>query len=123
MQNTHHKNSLLNSEQVNLKNHLIDLNIVGEKQITNHVSKRQKILKLFTLISRCSTYFLIYTIILYRFCISPILPQSCIFSPTCSEYALQALGRYNVFKACFLIVKRLLKCHALYRGNYHDPVP
>ena len=69
------------------------------------------------------TYPILGMVHLYRLFISPLLPQTCIFSPSCSEYALQALKKYNTPKAIWLITKRLLKCHALFKGNTDDPVP
>lgn len=46
----------------------------------------------------------------------------CKYIPTCSEYALIALERYNIFKALFLIIKRLLKCNPFSKGGI-DLVP
>jgi putative membrane protein insertion efficiency factor len=57
----------------------------------------------------------------YRAFISPVLPPVCRFYPTCSEYALLALEKYGVFRACYLIVRRILRCHPFNKGGY-DPV-
>ncbi len=57
----------------------------------------------------------------YRRFISPLLPPSCRFVPTCSEYALEAFTRYNVFKAAWMTSVRILKCHPFHPGGY-DPV-
>lgn len=46
---------------------------------------------------------------------------SCRFIPTCSEYAVQALEKYGVFKGTYLAVKRLLRCHPFCKGGY-DPL-
>ena len=46
----------------------------------------------------------------------------CRFTPTCSQYAKQAVSKYGVCKGLFLTIKRLLKCHPLHAGGY-DPVP
>lgn len=46
----------------------------------------------------------------------------CKFTPTCSEYALEVLDKYNTFKSLFLIIKRILKCNPFSKGGY-DPVP
>ncbi|HNV43167.1 MAG: membrane protein insertion efficiency factor YidD [Spirochaetes bacterium] len=59
---------------------------------------------------------------LYKLFISPLLPPSCRFTPTCSSYALQAYKKYNFFKASFLTIKRILRCHPFSKGGY-DPVP
>jgi len=59
---------------------------------------------------------------IYRSWISPILPGSCRFAPTCSTYAHQALERHGAWKGALLTARRLLKCHPFHPGGY-DPVP
>ena len=58
----------------------------------------------------------------YRYFISPLIPPSCRFYPSCSEYAIHALMRFGLFGGLHLSVKRLLKCHPFYQGGV-DPVP
>ncbi len=58
----------------------------------------------------------------YKHWISPGLPSSCRFYPTCSEYAMQAIEKHKLAKGSFLAVKRILRCHPLNPGGY-DPVP
>ena len=58
----------------------------------------------------------------YRKHISPGLPPACRFSPTCSEYALEAVEKYGAIKGGWLALRRILKCHPLHKGGY-DPVP
>jgi putative membrane protein insertion efficiency factor len=58
----------------------------------------------------------------YQRVISPALPRSCRFYPTCSEYAVQAVTRYGALKGGRLAVKRILRCHPFSPGGY-DPVP
>ncbi len=58
----------------------------------------------------------------YQLCISPLFPPSCRFTPTCSEYAMQALRKYGPFKGLWLTVKRLSRCHP-WGGSGYDPVP
>lgn len=53
---------------------------------------------------------------------SRILPPSCRFHPSCSAYAIEALGRYGAIKGSWLAMKRLLRCHP-WGGSGHDPVP
>lgn len=58
----------------------------------------------------------------YRGVISPILGPKCRFTPSCSEYAIEAIKEHGFVKGCWLSGKRLLKCHPLHAGGY-DPVP
>ncbi|MCQ2210963.1 MAG: membrane protein insertion efficiency factor YidD [Paludibacteraceae bacterium] len=58
----------------------------------------------------------------YKACISPMLPPSCRYTPTCSEYAMIALKKYGVIKGSWLTLKRLLRCHP-WGGSGYDPVP
>ena len=59
---------------------------------------------------------------IYRNCISPFTPASCRYTPTCSEYCVQALRKYGLFKGVYLGLKRILRCHP-WGGNGYDPVP
>lgn len=65
---------------------------------------------------------LISVIWFYKKAISPYLPGSCRFSPTCSEYAMEALQKYGAFKGLGLSIWRLLRCNPFCKGGY-DPVP
>jgi putative membrane protein insertion efficiency factor len=57
----------------------------------------------------------------YQKIISPFLPKSCRFYPTCSEYAKQSINKHGIIKGGFKSFKRLLKCHPWHEGGY-DPV-
>ncbi len=57
----------------------------------------------------------------YRYLISPMLGRNCRYVPSCSEYALDALGRYGALKGCWLAIKRLSRCHPWSPGGY-DPL-
>ena len=62
----------------------------------------------------------------YQLAISPLLPSSCRYYPTCSHYAAEALEAHGFFKGSFLAVRRLLRCHPFERlggGSGFDPVP
>ncbi|ATH92878.1 hypothetical protein ACH95_20895 [Bacillus glycinifermentans] len=58
----------------------------------------------------------------YQKWISPILPPSCRFYPTCSNYGLEAIEKHGALKGGWLTVKRILKCHPFHPGGV-DPVP
>ena len=59
----------------------------------------------------------------YRTAISPYRPPCCRFTPTCSQYALQALEKYGAVKGTWLAVKRFSRCHPFHKGDWYDPVP
>ena len=67
-------------------------------------------------------YPLLMLIWLYQKLISPILPPSCRYTPSCSQYAKEALLKYGIFKGSFLAIKRILSCNP-WGGHGHDPVP
>lgn len=58
----------------------------------------------------------------YRACISPMKPPTCRFTPTCSEYAVEAVMRHGILRGSWLVVRRLLRCHP-WGGSGYDPVP
>ncbi len=64
----------------------------------------------------------IFAVHLYRLLISPFTPAACRFTPTCSQYSLEAFRKYGFFKGFYLTVKRLLRCHP-FGGHGHDPLP
>lgn len=58
----------------------------------------------------------------YQYCISPITPPSCRFTPTCSQYAVEALRKYGPLRGSWLTLRRLIRCHP-WGGSGYDPVP
>jgi putative membrane protein insertion efficiency factor len=58
----------------------------------------------------------------YRLGISPLLPPTCRYSPSCSEYALTAVQRFGAARGSWLAVRRLFRCGPWHRGGF-DPVP
>jgi putative membrane protein insertion efficiency factor len=65
---------------------------------------------------------LIAFITLYQKAISPILPASCRYTPSCSQYARDAVDKYGAAKGSWLAARRLLRCHP-WGGHGYDPVP
>ena len=58
----------------------------------------------------------------YQKVLSPGLPNTCRFYPSCSEYSKQAIEEFGAIKGAYLAVKRVLRCHPLNTGGY-DPIP
>ena len=71
---------------------------------------------------RVCAFPLIVLVRFYQLCISPLTPPSCRFTPTCSQYALEALRKYGPLKGLWLTVRRLSRCHP-WGGSGCDPVP
>ncbi len=58
----------------------------------------------------------------YQFVVAPILPPSCRFDPSCSEYMHQAIDKFGAARGTYLGVKRILRCHPWHTGGA-DPIP
>ena len=65
---------------------------------------------------------LLLVIRFYQKAVSPLLPQTCRFYPSCSEYSRESLIRHGVVRGLNLSVGRICKCHPFHPGG-HDPVP
>lgn len=65
---------------------------------------------------------LILMVRFYQKCISPFLGANCRFTPTCSQYMIEALEKYGALKGFLLGIKRILRCHPWHPGGW-DPVP
>ena len=61
-------------------------------------------------------------ILLYQMTISRIMPPSCRFTPSCSQYGYEAIGKYGALKGGWMAIKRVSRCHPWNPGGY-DPVP
>lgn len=68
------------------------------------------------------SWLLVLPIRFYQIAISPLLGPSCRFTPTCSEYARQAILKHGPLKGLYLAVRRLMRCHP-WGGSGYDPVP
>ena len=73
-------------------------------------------------ISKALIGFIVYIIKFYKIFISPILPPSCKYYPTCSVYSIQAIKRFGLIRGGYLSAKRILSCNPFSNGGL-DPVP
>jgi putative membrane protein insertion efficiency factor len=67
-------------------------------------------------------WLLIFLVRGYQVVISPLLPATCRFYPSCSAYAVEALERHGAWRGAKLTIRRLARCHPFHPGGY-DPVP
>jgi len=74
------------------------------------------------LINKLFSKLLIGIILVYKKAISPYLPPSCRYTPTCSVYGIEAIRKYGPFKGSWLTIKRISRCHP-FGGSGFDPVP
>lgn len=72
--------------------------------------------------SKLFTQLLLSLIRFYQCSISPLFPSSCRYTPTCSQYAIEALKKYGPLKGSYLVLKRILRCNP-WGGSGYDPVP
>ena len=70
---------------------------------------------------RVVKYVLLFLLKSYKLAVSPLLPPSCRFVPTCSEYAYEAVERHGTLRGGWMSLRRLLRCHPFHPGGY-DPV-
>ncbi|MDR2119424.1 MAG: membrane protein insertion efficiency factor YidD [Tannerella sp.] len=71
---------------------------------------------------RLLVHILLIPVYFYKYCISPLKPATCRYTPTCSEYAVQALKKHGPLKGLWLAIRRICRCHP-WGGCGHDPVP
>jgi putative membrane protein insertion efficiency factor len=78
--------------------------------------------RIWTLIKQAISWFMVMLIRFYQQAISPYLRPSCRYTPSCSQYYIDAVKKYGPFKGSYLGIKRILRCHP-WGGHGYDPVP
>ncbi|MFV0470888.1 MAG: membrane protein insertion efficiency factor YidD [Paludibacteraceae bacterium] len=73
-------------------------------------------------IKKAIEFIVLLPVYFYRYSISPLKPPSCRYTPTCSDYFIQAVKKHGVIKGVYLATKRILSCNP-WGGSGHDPVP
>jgi len=79
-------------------------------------------MRLIEIPKRFLSWFFIALIKFYQYSISPLTQPSCRYTPTCSQYALEAIKKHGPIKGGWLAVKRISRCHP-WGGHGYDPVP
>jgi putative membrane protein insertion efficiency factor len=79
-------------------------------------------MKILHYITKAIVFLLIIPVKIYQYTISPILPMSCRYTPSCSAYAIEALKKHGPIKGLYLATKRILSCNP-WGGSGYDPVP
>ena len=74
------------------------------------------------IVKKIVSQLLLLPIYFYRNCISPLLPPTCRYTPTCSQYAIEAIKKHGPLKGLWLTIKRICRCHPR-GGSGYDPVP
>ena len=73
-------------------------------------------------LKQIAVFILLLPIKFYQYCISPLNPPTCRYTPTCSQYALEAIEKYGALKGGWMAFRRILRCNPFHKGGY-DPVP
>ena len=77
---------------------------------------------LWKLVCTVLSHLMLAVIAFFRTCISPLTPPACRYTPTCSQYAKEAIQKYGPFRGGWLALRRILRCNP-WGGSGYDPVP
>ena len=91
-------------------------------ETANNPQKETPITRVYHFLIRSFSQLLIAPIRFYQRFISPLTPPSCRFTPTCSQYAVEAIRKHGPIRGLYLAVRRILRCHP-WGGSGYDPVP
>ncbi len=78
--------------------------------------------KVFSFLHRLTGWLVIFLIQCYQICLSPYLPKSCRFTPSCSQYAVEAFKTFQFWYASYLTIRRILRCNP-FGSCGDDPLP
>jgi putative membrane protein insertion efficiency factor len=67
-------------------------------------------------------FIVLLPIYFYKYSISPLFPPRCRYTPTCSQYSIEAVKKHGIIKGIYLSIKRIASCHP-WGGSGYDPVP
>ncbi len=67
-------------------------------------------------------HLILIPVYIYRYSISPLMPARCRYTPTCSQYTVEAVLKYGIFKGGWMSIKRIVSCNP-WGGHGYDPVP
>jgi len=79
--------------------------------------------KVFRILFKPLEWLMLGFVYLYKYLISPLLPKSCKFTPTCSTYAVKAIKEFGVFRGFFMSIRRIIRCNPWNKDKSFDPVP
>lgn len=89
---------------------------------TTHETRQGALKNVLTAVRKVVVWIMLLPIRFYQKVISPFTPASCRFTPTCSQYAKEAIMKHGPLKGTCLALRRLLRCHP-WGGSGYDPVP
>ena len=95
----------------------------NEKKIDTTQKSKEKTKKRTNAFKSFFKYIFLFPVYIYKFLISPLLPHSCIFYPSCSNYMILAVEKFGIFKGFFIGMKRLFRCVPWQKKRGYDPVP
>jgi len=76
----------------------------------------------YNIVKKVLAYPVIFLVRFYQMVVSPLFPSSCRYTPTCSQYTVESLQKYGIFKGGWLGIKRIVSCNP-WGGHGHNPVP
>ena len=93
-----------------------------QKEILLSFQGMARIVNIFEKVHKAAVWLMIIPVKFYKYSISPLIPNSCRHTPTCSDYAIESLRVHGIFKGSLFAVWRILRCNPWGTHGY-DPVP